>query len=173
MVQKSLLVLAIRIAAIVLLVGVVQDIPDFVKMFENYHDLGSSPYFWFKIVAPELLLILLALFMWNRPESLLGKLTPAETPLSDTEDFSQLSVILFAAIGLYITASALEDFTFYFLLDEFVAEQFPDVPVEDKPENKAGLYTSMLKLAMGIFIMFGSNALSRMFNALRKLGIAK
>lgn len=167
MTHLHLLIISLRIGAIVLVVHILQDTPAQFASISTGGSMLKSGFFWSAIVAPAILQLWFVILFWFFPRKIIKTLVE---DVSDKEPnpeyFSNLSVALTIAIGVYLLSKAIPDLAYYLSLQAETVKQYNATLVM---QDKASLVASVVEFFVGLALIFGSKKIYKMVNKLRSL----
>jgi len=166
MTHKNILVLAIRIAAIILMLEVIESIPDiYYRYSENL--FPDPPVVFLISLLPTLIMLLLALFFWIFPTLLITSIVPdSEKIAADPEHYKNLYFAFIAAIGFYIFIQGVLD-TFYFVALNYYINASTSLSTPTVPSNQAGFISSIFQLLFGLILILGHKGISKLIHNIR------
>lgn len=163
---QNLLLIAIRVAALLLGVNVLQNLPG---IFTNYHqmkDIGMSPLVYWLSTLPNLALLLFCLLLWYFPK-LMTKGVVAYEAVEEKSISKSSAHFLFAAVGLYIFCLSLPDLVFFVVLKQTLQAQF-GATAELDPNNQAALVASIVECVIGLLVFIGHKGLFNLVQRARR-----
>jgi hypothetical protein len=162
----NILIIALKCAAITLVVGVLQVLPDQIAAFIPMEGVISARSLLTTIILPSLIKLLVASLFWFFPNKVINSIVPdssaCEVPV---EYFKNFNIALISSIGVYLVAVAISDLVYFIALKQEISAQFSGVL---PPEIKAGYLASIVQLVIGLALVFGHRGLVKLIAKLRR-----
>ena len=161
----------VRIAAIFIVKKVISYIPNWYFYFS--HEL-SEPEVIVLMILYSAGLIIVAIFLWKYPLYISHKIIPETENKDKFSDvpFEQAQIALLSILGIGIVVLNLSDlFYWYSYLRELKSASDAGYPIETGVY--ASLYSTILELALGIWLIFGSRGIIQIINKLKYAGVKK
>ena len=112
-----------------------------------------------------------AILLWMFPLAIASKLVPeiknTSTPNPVSKD--ELQIVAFSVLGLWILMSAIPD-TFYWMTFVYRVNAIEIGKPQLSPENIAAMVSTGIELALGIWLLFGSQGISGLVRRFRYAG---
>lgn len=126
-------------------------------------------------LAPFVLELALAWFLWARAGYLSEKMAGSEVGISEENqaDMEALQVMVFSAAGVLVLSDALPDLVrqlYSLIVMQHIKFSGAGWNHVSTIANTAG---AVVKLAMGLWLLLGSRGIVRLLGYLRKVGVAK
>lgn len=152
----------------------------FLGIYVLRYGSGLIPYLadssTFKISFTFLILVVLfpvlaAILLWMFPLTIAAKLIPniktQEPPKS--LDSTEIEVIAFSILGLWVLASALSD-AFHWVTYIYIIKNSVAPRVELSPENIGNIVATVVELAIGFWLLFGAKGVIGVIRRMRHAG---
>lgn len=165
MTQLNILVISLKVAAIFLLLEILQSVPEAFFGGLALEDGIDSSTLFILIGGPALVKLAVALLFWFVPKTIITSVIPdVENSQENTSQLTSLYKALIPAIGVYLVAIALSDLAYFMSLKNEMQNQFGS---KLQPSDKAGYVASVVQIIIGIALILGSNFLNRFLSKVR------
>ena len=164
---KSLFIIALRIAAIFIVVDVIEKFPFY---YESHCIDGvlQMKSFLGQLVIPSTLLLFISALMWFYPDFLLKKVFLKEEVLEEGGiDVSELGALLISLIGLYILIYALADIVYHITFFSVLSDQLGNL-FKPTPQKQAEMAATIAEIVFGFSLLFGSKFFTFLLLRLQK-----
>lgn len=161
----NVLVIALKIAAIVLFLDVIKNVPNDILNIQVV-DTGLNESTIFALVAiPAIIKTFVALILWFFPKLLITSVAPDVGRIDDSlGQAASLYKALIPAIGVYLVSMALADLSYFISLQGELQRQYS---AELQPSDKAGFVATIVQIAIGALLIIGSNFINKMMVNIR------
>jgi hypothetical protein len=162
----NLLVLALKVAAIFLVLSVVQDLPSALVNIEYIEGVVDKRTVVLTIILPAIVKLSVASLFWLFPQLIITSVVPdpAKAEISEVY-FSNLSSALIPSIGIYLMGIAVSDLAYFLTLKSEMQRQF-SAPLQ--PTEYAGLVAATIQFMVGSVLIIGSKFLVKISKVLRR-----
>ncbi|WP_196137819.1 hypothetical protein [Aliikangiella sp. G2MR2-5] len=167
MTHRNILVTTIRIAAIFLLIRILENFPQqFFNSVALNSEYATTSFLVFTVFVPNLVTLIFAVLFWFFPNKLIRSIVPDSAQSEQTpEYFNSLNSALISAIGVYIIAFSLSDIIFYFSLKLELTNEFGSTPMQ--PVDQASFYATIAEVVIGLLLIIGNQGVSILIAKLR------
>lgn len=160
------LVIALKIAAIILTLNVVQNLPAELANVEYIKGTIDSLTVLLTLVLPASIKLLVAALFWVFPKFLITSIVPdPQKSETSSEYFNHLYNSLIIAIGVYLIGVALSDLAYYLALKSEMQRQFAS---SLQPPEHAGLVATVAQIIIGVLLIIGSKTLTKILKLVRE-----
>ena len=163
--QINILVIALKIAAIVLFLDVIKNVPNDILNIQVV-DMGLNESTIFTLVViPAIIKTFVALVLWFFPKLLITSVAPDAPKLDGSlGQAASLYKAIIPAIGVYVVSMALADLSYFISLQGELQRQYS---AELQPSDKAGFVATIVQIAIGALLIVGSNFMNKMMVKIR------
>ncbi|GMM68202.1 hypothetical protein MTsDn1_14970 [Alteromonas sp. MTD1] len=163
--QINILVIALKIAAIVLFLDVIKNVPNDILNIQVV-DMGLNESTIFTLVViPAIIKTFVALVLWFFPKLLITSVAPDAAKLDGSlGQAASLYKAIIPAIGVYVVSMALADLSYFISLQGELQRQYS---AELQPSDKAGFVATIVQIAIGALLIVGSNFMNKMMVKIR------
>ncbi len=156
--SKSILEVALRIGAIIIVLIILEKIP----FNPTYYYIGDKLN-WYMFTGmtllPLLIILLVAISMWVSPDRFLNHISSKKELNSKDLDMDKLGTSLIAIVGLYIVTFSISDLV-YHLTSIKMATSVLGSDFKMVPEQIASLAATIVELIIGVLLIYGRNIIS-------------
>ncbi|MBR9728937.1 hypothetical protein ACFOD0_14660 [Shewanella intestini] len=161
----NVLTIALRVAALYLVVSVISNVPEEIVKAQALSQMMEQGTIWLSIVFPSVIKILVAILFWFFPNTLIRTTIPdAQKSEESPEYLKNLNIAIISAVGIYLIGFGLSDIVYYVSLNYEMNKLFEQPP---RPEDLAGLYATVFQVTIGFLIVLGSSGISKMVRQVR------
>ena len=156
--SKSILEVALRIGAIIIVLIILEKIP-FNPTY--YYIDGKLNWYMFTgfTLLPLLIILLVAILMWIMPDRFLKHISTNNEVVTKDLDIDKLGTSLIAIVGLYIVSFSISDLVYHLtsikMAISVLGSEFGMVP-----EQIASLSATIAELIIGVFMIYGRRIIS-------------
>ena len=117
MTHLNILIIALKCAAISLVVGVLQVLPEQMAAFSTMEGVISVRSLLTTIILPSFIKLLVAGLFWFFPNKVIRSIVPDSTTCEvPVEYFKNFNIALISSIGVYLVAIAMSDLVYFIAL---------------------------------------------------------
>lgn len=172
MTKQQIVGLAIRLAAIYVVIYIIRDGSTFIYNTYNVKE-GQESWLLFSSLT-TFIFLLIAILIYKFPLSVAGKLIQkgANEELKWNASFKDIEVGAYIILGIFVLVTAIPDIFYWGIVWFQTANS--KIPVEGLLiEQKANIAATLLELAIGFILVFGASTIRETVYRIRYLGVNK
>jgi hypothetical protein len=163
--QINVLVIALRIAAIVLFLDVIKNVPNDILNIQVVNTGLNESTIFALIIIPAIIKTFVALVLWFFPKLLITSVAPDAAKFDGSlGQAASLYKAIIPAIGIYLVSMALADLSYFISLQGELQRQYS---AELQPSDKAGFVATIVQITTGTLLIVGSNFINKMMVKIR------
>ena len=152
---KSLLIIALRIGAVIIVVNALDKFPLLLGYYSTESGVSSSAFITMSLI-PLLISLLIAILMWFMPNFFLNKVFFRDNVEDrNVVNGTELGHLFISLIGLYILATAVADIVYHVGLVNEAKRQIGN-SFEMLPSDFASFIATIAEAIIGSVLIFGS-----------------